>query len=147
MNPGNDVTSWQQNPTEHGDQISRPHSGEEPQEVGWQPRCFPVCPFLEAGSSGELTGRVCGNTVGAASGPTTQKGHRPFARRNRKVTPELKPGPGSLSHPTRVTLSPFPVCGCRFPGVSLPQASPCGCGSEVCGLGVSTPKGRAGWAG
>ena len=34
----------------------------------------------------------------------------PFARRNRKVTWEIQPGPGSLSHPTGVTLSPFPVC-------------------------------------
>ena len=31
----------------------------------------------------------------------------------------------------------FPsVCAWGFPGLSLPQASPCRCGSQVCGLGV-----------
>ena len=33
----------------------------------------------------------------------------PFARRNRKVTREPQAGPGHLSHPTRATLSSFPV--------------------------------------
>ena len=39
-----------------------------PQQVRRQPGCFAVCPFLEAGDSGELTGWVCGNTVSVASG-------------------------------------------------------------------------------
>ena len=75
------------------------------------------------------------------------RGLWPFDQRNRKVTGELLPGPGPPSHPTRATLSPFPVCVWGFPGVSLPQASPCGCSSQVCGLGVSTLQGRPGWTG
>ena len=39
------------------------------------------------------------------------------------------------------------VCGWGFPGISLPQTSPCGCGPQVCGMGVSTPQGRPGGAG
>ena len=50
------------------------------------------------------------------------------------------------SHPGNPESFPF-VCAWGFPGLSLPQASPCGCGSQVCGLGVSTPQGRAGWEG
>ena len=34
----------------------------------------------------------------------------PFAQRNRNVTGELHPGPGPLSDPTQVTLSPFLLC-------------------------------------
>ena len=34
------------------------------------------------------------------------------------------------------------VCGWGFPGISLPQTSPCGCGPQVCGMGVSTPRGE-----
>ena len=75
------------------------------------------------------------------------RGLWPFARRNRKATQELHPGPGPLSHPTWVTLSPFPVCvDGGFLGY-LSQASSCGCGSQVCGLGVSKPQGRLGWVG
>ena len=42
----------------------------------------------------------------------------------------------------------FPcVCGWGCLGLCLPQASPGRCGSEVCGLGVSIPHGRAGCEG
>ena len=53
------------------------------------------------------------------------------------------PLPSHLGNPES-----FPcVCSWGFPGVSLPHASPCGCGSQVCGLGVSTLQGRPGWVG
>ena len=72
----------------------------------------------------------------------------PFSQRNRKVTREPQAGPGHLSRPTRLTLSPFSVSlGMGFLGVCLPQASPGTCGSQACGPGVSTPQGRAGTAG
>ena len=38
------------------------------------------------------------------------RGLWPFSRRNGKVTREPQAGPCPLSHPTRGTLSPFPVC-------------------------------------
>ena len=41
------------------------HSGEEPTARSCAAKMF--CP--EAGASGELTGRVCGNVVDAGSGP------------------------------------------------------------------------------
>ena len=41
--------------------------------------------------------------------PPTLRGLWPIARRNRKLTRELQPGPGPISHSTWVTLNPFPV--------------------------------------
>ena len=110
-----------------------------PQQVRGQPGCFAGC-LERAHRPGVWEHSRC-------SLRKPLRGLWPFDRRNRKVTGELQPRPGPLSHSTRVTLSPFPVCVWGFPGVSLPHASPCGCGSQVCGLGVSTLQGRPGWAG
>ena len=110
-----------------------------PQQVRGQPGCFAGC-LERAHRPGVWEHSQC-------SLRKPLRGLWPFDQRNRKVTRELQPGPGPLSHPTRVTLSPFPVCVWGFPGVSLPHASPCGCGSQVCGLGVSTLQGRPGWVG
>ena len=85
------------------------HSGEEPQSESLLPRYSAVCPCPEAGALGELTGRVCGDMVNAASGPPPPRGLWPFAGSNRKVTREPQAGPGPLSHPNHITLSPFPV--------------------------------------
>ena len=41
--------------------------------------------------------------------PPTMRGLWPIARRTRKLTRELQPGPGPISHSTWVTLNPFPV--------------------------------------
>ena len=109
MNPGNDVTSWQQNPTEHRNRISRPHSGEEPPASSWAARMFFCLPLPR----GWGLGRTHQQSVWECSQcclMTPPRGLWPFAQRNRKVKPELQPGPGPLSHPIQVTLSPFPVC-------------------------------------
>ena len=76
------------------------------------PRCSAISPCPEAGASGELTSRVYRNTHYSVwcCLRSPRRGLWPFAQRNRKVARELHPGPGPLSHPTRVTLSPFPVC-------------------------------------
>ena len=74
-----------------------------PQPVCRQPGCFAVCSFPEAGPL-----RCVGMQLVLPKDPPERP--LPFARRNRKVTWEIQPGPGSLSHPTGVTLSPFPVC-------------------------------------
>ena len=112
-----------------------------PQPVCRQPGCFAVCSFPEAGPL-----RCVGMQLVLPKDPP----ERPLA-------PCLKKQKGNTGAPARAR-SPLPsypgnpesfpcVCGWGFPGVSLPQASPCRCGSEVCGLGVSTPQGRAGCVG
>ena len=109
MNRGNDITSWQQNPTEHGNRISRPHRGEEPLISSRTARMFCCLPFPRFWG----LGRAHRQSVWKCSRCCLRspvRGLWPFARRNRKVTWEIQPGPGSLSHPTGVTLSPFPVC-------------------------------------
>ena len=117
-----------------------------PQQVHGPPGCFAVCPFLEAGDSGELTGWVCGNTVSVASG-TPREASGPFPK-EQKCNRGAPSWARSLLRSHLGNPESFPsVCAWGFPGLSLPQASPCGCGSQVCGLGVSTPQGRQGWAG
>ena len=112
-----------------------------PQPVRRQPGCFTVCSFPEAGPL---------RCVGMQSVLPKDPPERPLA-------PCLKKQKGNTGAPARAR-SPLPsypgnpesfpcVCGWGFPGVSLPQASPCRCGLEACGLGVSTPQGRAGLAG
>ena len=112
-----------------------------PQPVCRQPGCFAVCSFPEAGPL-----RCVGMQLvlpkdpperPLAPCPKKQKGNMGALAQARSPLP---------SHPGNPESFPC-VCGCGFPGVSLPQASPCGCGSEVCGLGVSTPQGRAGCVG
>ena len=112
-----------------------------PQQVRGQPGCFAGC--LERAHRPGVWERswCCLRTT------LPREASGPFPEGTEKVKWKLQPGPGPLSHPTRVTLSPFPVCVWGFPGVSLPHASPCGCGSQVCGLGVSTLQGRPGWVG
>ena len=77
------------------------------------------------------------------------RGLWPFAQRNRKVTREPQAGPGHLSHPTWVTLSPFPVSvdggfsGCV--GHKQPQAD---VGQKPVGRLWPHPGGeQAGWDG
>ena len=64
--------------------------------------------------------------------PKEQKGNTGTPARARSPLPSQPGNPESLPC----------VCGWGFPGVSLPQTSPCRCGSEVCGMGVSTPRGE-----
>ena len=110
------------------------------------PRCSAVCPCPEAGASGELTGRVCGNMLNAGSGSP-----------ERPLSLCLKEKEGNTGAPGQAR-SPLPshpgnpesfpcVRGWGFLGLCLPQASPGGCGSEACGPVVATPWGRAGWVG
>ena len=73
-----------------------------PQQVHGQPGCFAGC-LERAHWPG-----VCKHSRCSLRKPP--RGLWPFDRRNRKVTGELQPRPGPLSHPTWVTLSPFPVC-------------------------------------
>ena len=141
MNRGNDITSWQQNPTEHGNRISRPHSREEPSASSRAARMF-CCLTLP---SGQGLWRAHRQSVGTQSVPPQDTPERPLALC-------LKEQKGNTGAPARAR-SPLPshpcnpesfscVCGWGFPGVSLPQTSPCRCGSEVCGMGVSTPRGE-----
>ena len=79
-----------------------------PQQVREQPGYFAVCPFPEAGTR-ESSPAECVETqlVLPQDAPREASGPLP---KNRNVTGELQPRPGPLSHPTWVTLSPFPVC-------------------------------------
>ena len=109
------------------------------------PRCSAVCSCPEAGAWRELTGRVCGNAVNPASGPT----ERPLALCLKEQECNMgAPGwarSSLLSHPSKPETFPC-ECGWGLLLVCRPQASPGGCGSEACGPVVSTPQGRAGWA-
>ena len=100
--------------------------------------------------SGQGLWRAHRQSVGTQSVPPQDTPERPLALC-------LKEQKGNTGAPARAR-SPLPshpcnpesfscVCGWGFPGVSLPHASPCGCGSQVCGLGVSTLQGRPGWVG
>ena len=108
-NPGDDVTSWQQNPTEPGPRVSRLHSGEEP-AASWRALKMFCCLPLPRG---RRPGRAQQQNVWHRARQWLRKPPRglwPFSRRNGKVTREPQAGPCPLSHPTRGTLSPFPVC-------------------------------------
>ena len=108
-NPGNDVTSWQQNPTEPGPRGSRLHSGEEP-AASWRALKMFCCLPLPRG---RRPGRAQQQNVWHRARQWLRKPPRglwPFSRRNGKVTREPQAGPCPLSRPTRGTLSPFPVC-------------------------------------
>ena len=79
-----------------------------PQQVREQPGYFAVCPFPEARTrESSLAECVETQLVLPQDAPREASGPLP---KNRKVTGELQPRPGPLSHPTWVTLSPFPVC-------------------------------------
>ena len=108
-NPGNDVTSWQQNPTEPGPRVSRLHSGEEP-AASWRALKMFCCLPLPRG---RRPGRAQQQNVWHRARQWLRnppRGLWPFSRRNGKVTREPQAGPCPLSRPTRGTLSPFPVC-------------------------------------
>ena len=108
-NPGDDVTSWQQNPTEPGPRVSRLHSGEEPAASSRALKMFCCLPLPR----GRRPGRAQQQNVWHRARQWLRKPPRglwPFSRRNGKVTREPQAGPCPLSHPTRGTLSPFPVC-------------------------------------
>ena len=108
-NPGDDVTSWQQNPTEPGPRVSRLHSGEEP-AASWRALKMFCCLPLPRG---RRPGRAQQQNVWHRARQWLRKPPRglwPFSRRNGKVTREPQAGPCPLSRPTRGTLSPFPVC-------------------------------------
>ena len=143
-NPGNDVTSWQQNPTEPGTWVSRP-----PQRRGAPSQiacCQDVLLFAPAQRLGprESSQAEC---VGTCSTLVQASPERALS-----LCPKEKEGnigaPGQArsplpSHPGNPESFPC-VHGWGFLGVCLPQASPGGCGSEACGPVVSTPQGRAG---
>ena len=79
-----------------------------PQQVREQPGYFAVCPFPEARTrESSLAECVETQLVLPQDAPREASGPLP---KNRKVTGELQPRPGPLSHPTWVTLSPFPLC-------------------------------------
>ena len=112
-----------------------------PQPVRRQPGCFTVCSFPEAGPL---------RCVGMQSVLPKDPPERPLAlcpkeQKSKTGAPARarSPLPSNPSNPESLPC----VCGWGFPGVSLPQASPCGFDSKVCGLGVSTPQGRAGCVG
>ena len=108
-NPGDDVTSWQQNPTEPGPRVSRLHSGEEPAASSRALKMFCCLPLPR----GRRPGRAQQQNVWHRARQWLRnppRGLWPFSRRNGKVTREPQAGPCPLSHPTRGTLSPFPVC-------------------------------------
>ena len=119
-----------------------------PQPAHLLPRCSPVCPCPEAGASGELIGRVCGNAVNAGSA-APPRGLWPFARRNSKVTRDHQARPGPLSHPTQVILSPFPVCMDRgFLGCVCLKQAQADVGQKPVGRSCLHPRGElAGWDG
>ena len=67
----------------------------------------------------------------------------PFARRNRKVMWEPQAGPGPLSHPTCVTLSPFPMSvEGGFSGCAGLQQAQVDVGSEPVGRCYPHPRGE-----
>ena len=112
-----------------------------PRPVHGQPRCFAVCPFPEAGASGDLTGRVCGKEVDVASGTPErplalflkeQKGNMGAAARPRS------PLPSHLGNPE------FFACVYRWgcPRVCLPQASPCDVAQKSVGWMCPHPRGE-----
>ena len=133
------------NPTEHGNRISRPYRREESSASSWAARMFCCLPIPRGRGLGRAH-RLGGWERSQCCLRNPPRGLWPFAQRNRKGTGETQARPPLPSHPGNPESFPF-VCAWGFPGLSLPQASPCGCGSQVCGLGVSTPQGRAGWAG
>ena len=148
-NPGDDITSWQQNPTEPGPRVSRLHSGQEPTASSRALKMFCCLPLPR----GRRPGRAQQQNVwqrGRQWLRNPPRGLWPFSRRNRKVTREPQAGPCPLSHPTRVTLSPFPECVDEgFSGYVCLKQAPADVGQSLWAgwLGVSTPQGRAGWAG
>ena len=107
-NPGDDVTSWQQNPTEPGPRVSRLHSGEEPAASSRALKMFCCLPLPR----GRRPGRAQQQNVWHRARQWLRnppRGLWPFSRRNGKVTREPQAGLGPLSCPTGVNLSPFPV--------------------------------------
>ena len=100
-----------QNPTEHENRISRPNNEEEPQASSQAARMFCCLPLPR----GLGLGRAHRQSVWERSWcclRTTlpREASGPFPEGTEKVKWKLQPGPGPLSHPTWVTLSPFPLC-------------------------------------
>ena len=111
MNRGNDITSWQQNPTEHGNRISRPHRGEEPLISSRTARMFCCLPFPRFWGLGRAHRQSVWERSWCCLRTTLpREASGPFPEGTEKVKWKLQPGPGPLSHPTWVTLSPFPLC-------------------------------------
>ena len=84
------------------------HSGEKPPARSLAAKMF-CCLPLHRGRRLRRAHRQSVWECGRCWLRAPPRGFWPFARRNRKVTREPQAGLGHLSHPTRVTLSPFPV--------------------------------------
>ena len=111
-NPGNDVTSWQQNPTEPGTWVSRPPQRQGAPSRSLAAKMFCCLPLPR----GRGLGRAHRQSVWERARHWLRhppRGLCPFARRKRKVTREPQARPGPLSHPIQVTLSPLPVSWMR----------------------------------
>ena len=134
------------NPTEHGNRISRPYRREESSASSWAARMFCCLPIPR----GRGLGRAHRLGVWERSQCCLRnppRGLWPFAQRNRNVTGELHPGPGPLSDPTRVTLSPFLLCvhGDFLVYLCLKQA-PADVAHKSVGWVCPHPRGhKAGW--
>ena len=147
MNSGHDVTSRQQNRKELGTRVSRP-----PQRRG-APSQIACCqdvllfapaqrPTPQESSQAECVGM---RSTLAQGPPKRPLALCPKEQEGNTVAPGQARSP-LPSHPGSPESFPC-VRGRGFLGLCLPQASPSGCGSEACGPVVSTPQGRAGWAG
>ena len=124
------------------------HSGEEPQSRELAAKIFCCLPLPRGRGIGRAHRQsVWGHGQHWIRPPTPE---RPLA-----LGPKQQEGntgaPGRARSPLRsqpYNPKSFPCeCGWGFLEVCRPQASPGGCGSEACGQGMSTPQGRAGWAG
>ena len=146
MNPGNDVTSQQQNPKELGTRVSRPPQWRgAPSQIAC---CQDVLLFAPAQRPGPRESSQA-ERVGTCSTLAQAPPERPLSLcLKEKEGNTGAPGQARSplpSHPGNPESFPC-VRGRGFLGLCLPQASPSGCGSEACGPVVSTPQGRAGWA-
>ena len=147
MNPGNDVTSRQQNPRELGTRVSRPPQWRgAPSQIACCQDVLLFAPAQRPTPQESSQAECVGMRSTLAQGPPK----RPLA-----LCPKEQEGntgaPGRTGSPLPSHLGnpeSFPCeCGWGFLLVWRPQASPGGCGSEACGPVVSTPQGRAGWVG